>query len=220
MLLTSEDERRFWKNVRKGDGPDACWLWTGILSEGYGNFVTRARVHSRSHRVSWVMHRGPIPKGLCVLHNCPTGDDRKCVNPDHLWLGTHADNAKDCAKKGRNCKGDQHWSRKHPERLPRGDRNGARRHIENVQRGDGHWTHREPEKCAYGDRNGSRKHPERLPHGENHHSSKLSDKERKVIVPQLYRQGWTQRRIAERFGVKQSSVGRILQRLRAKGVLC
>lgn len=61
---------------------------------GYG------RIDSiRAHRLSWIIHNGPIPTGLHVLHDCPDGDNPSCVNPSHLWLGTHQDNMDDRAKK-------------------------------------------------------------------------------------------------------------------------
>jgi hypothetical protein len=76
-----------------------CWIWTGSYAgDGRNEYgVTPAR--ERAHRVSWLIHRGPIPKGLCVCHKC---DTPLCVNPDHLFLGTHGDNARDRARKGRN----------------------------------------------------------------------------------------------------------------------
>lgn len=78
-----------------------CWLWTaGVNGKGYGNVCSGGRgAMLLSHRVSWAIHRGPIPTGLCVLHRC---DTPACVNPAHLFLGTHLDNARDRHRKGRS----------------------------------------------------------------------------------------------------------------------
>lgn len=85
--------------------PDArgCWIWTAWKARGYGRMQIGGRAGRpvRAHRVSWELNRGPIPDGMCVLHNCPDGDNPLCVNPAHLWLGTHADNMADMASKGR-----------------------------------------------------------------------------------------------------------------------
>ncbi len=87
--------QRFWEKV---DTAGPCWLWTASKdSGGYGTIGSGGKIR-KAHRVSWEMHRGPIPKGLCVLHRC---DVRGCVNPEHLFLGTQDDNMKDCAAKGR-----------------------------------------------------------------------------------------------------------------------
>lgn len=75
-----------------------CWLWTASVNrKGYGR-IGVGDAAALAHRVSWELHRGPIPGGLCVLHKC---DVPACVNPDHLFLGTVPDNTADCIAKGR-----------------------------------------------------------------------------------------------------------------------
>lgn len=89
-------EPRFWSQVRK---TETCWLWTGakIGPSTYGHMRVDGRWKS-THRVSWELHHGPIPKGLCVCHTC---DVPACVRPAHLFLGTNRDNMIDMVKKGR-----------------------------------------------------------------------------------------------------------------------
>lgn len=96
---------RFWFFVRK---TESCWLWTGSkFHNGYGSFWTPAKPTVRAHRFSWELHHGPVPAGLSVLHNCPDGDNPSCVNPDHLFLGTQADNGADMVAKGRSATGER-----------------------------------------------------------------------------------------------------------------
>jgi hypothetical protein len=96
--------RRFWTHVIK---TDSCWLWKGSCDwTGYGRFVFNEKNIS-AHRHSWTLANGPIPKGLHVLHNCPDGDNKSCVNPAHLFLGTNADNLRDASKKGQLPRGSQ-----------------------------------------------------------------------------------------------------------------
>lgn len=96
-------------NTRFNDGytPDpnsGCWLWLkSILPSGYGKIWHEGRLQP-AHRVSYKLHIGEIPSGLLVMHTC---DNRLCVNPRHLLLGTHRDNTHDMINKGRgNLKGE------------------------------------------------------------------------------------------------------------------
>ena|ERR1700734_3169973 len=90
--------RRFWKAVIKHDG---CWEWTKATAKhGYGMIGT-GRIVVTAHRVSWEIHFGPIPEGIDVLHKC---DNPPCSNPDHLFLGDHADNMADAVRKWRNAR--------------------------------------------------------------------------------------------------------------------
>jgi len=108
---------RFWRRVEK---TDSCWLWRGPLEKsGYGRFGDGRNTHGiRScHRISWLIHYGKPPLGMCVLHKC---DVPNCVNPSHLWLGTNAENTLDRTRKRRSASWDRNGSRTKPENLVRG----------------------------------------------------------------------------------------------------
>jgi len=86
----------FWKKVSCADG---CWNWLGGRTyNGYGLTGFKCEHGQRAHRISYVIHFGDIPEGMLVLHHC---DNRLCVRPDHLFLGTAKDNTRDMIKKGR-----------------------------------------------------------------------------------------------------------------------
>jgi HNH endonuclease len=95
---------RFWAKVAPPN-ENGCMLWTGsVMQFGHGR-INRGRAGDGidvAHRVSWELANGPIPEGMCVLHKC---DVPACVNPDHLFLGTHADNIADKVSKGRQARG-------------------------------------------------------------------------------------------------------------------
>lgn len=89
-------ENRFLEKVNK---TDSCWLWTGALnSRGYGAIGVNGKSVS-AHRFSYETYIGEIPPGMVVCHSC---DVRNCVNPEHLWVGTSADNNRDMFEKDRN----------------------------------------------------------------------------------------------------------------------
>lgn len=98
-ILAPEIVERFWKYVAKA-GVNECWMWTGAKIRGYG-ILRVYGLNIRAHRLSRIIHNGPIPEGILVCHRC---DVPGCVNPAHLWLGTDADNSHDRDKKGRGYK--------------------------------------------------------------------------------------------------------------------
>jgi hypothetical protein len=169
--------------------------------KGYGMVRWEDRGRN-AHCIAWERTNGPIPDGLHVLHHCdvryPKGsvENRRCVNPAHLWLGTNAQNNADMMQKGRNrsLTGDEHPARLHPERMARGEMNGAHTHPDRVPRGDRH---------------GSRTHPEKLARGEMNGNVKLTEAD----IPGIFAAsavGETQSSIARRLGVSRPTIGLVL----------
>jgi hypothetical protein len=96
FLTAQERFEMGWQEDKNG-----CWIWKqshcGNETHKYGGWSMNGKF-IRAHRASWILFRGPIPDGLCVLHNC---DVPSCVNPDHLRLGTLSDNRRDAVIRGR-----------------------------------------------------------------------------------------------------------------------
>lgn len=115
------NEERFWRFVdRNGPVPahrpelGPCWEWLGFIKDtGYGQFTYEGRKQHGAHRVSWCLASGTWPRD-CVLHHC---DNRKCVRPDHLFVGSRADNMRDMNAKGRYRAGRKYRGEQHPNRV-------------------------------------------------------------------------------------------------------
>lgn len=91
-----------------------CWLWTGSVNDdGYGN-IWIGKSCKKTHRVSYILFKGDIPDKMCVCHKC---DKRSCINPEHLWIGTHKDNMNDMVNKGRTLYAEQRKNNKIPRAL-------------------------------------------------------------------------------------------------------
>jgi hypothetical protein len=186
---------RLWANVDRGEG---CWLRPSPLTQSGYSVLTVDGRQVRAHRFAWEVSNGrPVPEGLCVLHRC---DVRNCIRPDHLWLGTDADNNADMWAKNRGPSGERNGNAKHPEIRwirARGDEHGLRKH---------------PERAAKGDAHGSRKHPERLARGEQNHNAKLTADLVREIRERRSSEGLSYRRLGEIFGIQAMTAYAVVNR--------
>lgn len=102
-----ENPERFWSKVRKTDG---CWQWTAAIHHsGYGMFGVK-KTMVQAHRLAYELCIGEIPEGMFACHTC---DNRSCVNPKHIFIGTAKDNTRDMFSKGRAIQlRERHWNAK------------------------------------------------------------------------------------------------------------
>lgn len=183
-------EERFWAKATSGDG---CWEWMGPrVGIGYGSFWANGKT-VRAHRLAWELVNGPIPTGLSVLHRC---DNPPCVRPDHLFIGTNADNSKDMVQKGRSPTGLRNGKYTMPERTPRGERHGSRTCPGALPAGDAHWSRVDPGKVSRGERNGW---------------AKLTEEQVKEIRATYKPRVVTQASLGEKFGVTQACISLIVR---------
>lgn len=196
MILGDRQMVRFENKIDRSPHPKGCWIWLGSTNPaGYGQFWVSPKAEM-AHRVSFSIHKQVIPSGKIVCHHC---DNPSCVNPDHLFMGTHLDNVMDKIKKGRHnpATGDRSGARKHPERMARWHNNGPHMH---------------PERMARGDSNGARKYPERLTRGVNHHSARVTPDEVVAIRISVASGAETYASMAGKYGVSNVAVRKIVQR--------
>lgn len=199
----------FESNIEK---TDYCWLWTSRTNrQGYGRIGSTATAHRRSYEY----YKGKIPKGMCVCHIC---DVPLCVNPSHLFLGTHKDNSQDAVSKGRQAKGSKIRTSILTEELVlqiRKMRLSGKEYKEiadyfNVCWGtvcgicnNREWTHVDlGEEC--------KKFPQirKTTKGEQRHNSKIDD-EKVCKIRIMLQQGIAGKEIAKLFGVHDTIISRI-----------
>jgi DNA-binding MarR family transcriptional regulator len=198
---------------------NSCWEWQGVrLKGGYGKIMENGRTKRTllAHRVAWEAYNAePIPPGMCVCHSC---DNRACVNPAHLFIGTHVDNMQDMISKGRkfitagelsSCAkltnqdvleirelGSQGF-----RQVDIAKRFGVRRASVSVILNGSTWKHLPVRPHTHAPK----------PRGSDHHGSRLTP-EQVLEIREAAKTGETRRSIADRYGVTPENVSSIVLR--------
>lgn len=210
MLLSMSLEDRFRAKFVAGDPAD-CWEWlAGRNQFGYGTF--RAKPDQLAHRFAWRLERGPIPDGMSVCHRC---DNPGCVNPGHLFLGTHADNMADKANKGRAVSNSMPRDT-HP--MTRFSEDVCQQMTKRYEAGETQQSlaaEFDTYQSVIGKIVRARTSVDgrfRRRRGSDTFNSKLTDGQVRHIR-QLYLSGESQAKLAEQFGIAQSNISKIVRRV-------
>jgi hypothetical protein len=208
IKLTEKLVKRFFSKLGE-ETETGCRLWqAGKFSDGYGCFHI-GKVAYKANRVAYMIYHGHLPVDLMVLHTCDTPE---CCAKQHLFLGTHQDNIDDMVKKGRQAKGERHFTKTKPERIARGERINWKLYPELVKRGDEHWTRRMPWLLKKGPDNPNFGSFENVPHGEKHHKAKVTEAQVREMRARYDAGGVTQTQLAKEYGIRQDVVSDIVKR--------
>lgn len=225
--------RKFWKNIKYVAiwkyfissveiDSNGCWVWNDLhCAQGYGKirfWFAKLVGNYKAHRLSFRMFKGKIKEGYLICHHC---DNPPCVNPAHLYQGTHTDNNRDTVKRNRRKDkyGDEHHSYLHPELCAtkaKGN-HGSVTHPESFSSlitKDGRNRCEIMKKCAArGEKNGLRKHPEKIAKGSKVGSSKMT--EQKILkMRKMYETGeYTHQKLADIFGIFRGNAQKIINRV-------
>lgn len=208
--FTDADKARFWSKVDKRGEAD-CWEWKAGLFQGtqYGMFWVGGG-NIGAHVFAHIASGGTFERGPVIRH--VVCRNKKCCNPSHLMDGTHQDNSDDAQRDGTVARGERHGSKTHPERLPRGDNNPARKHPENMARGDRNGSRTRPERLRRGDNHPARLHPERMARGERQGAAKLTEEKVRNIRAMYASGGHSLRELGREFLVTKRAIQMIIRR--------
>lgn len=208
-------EERFWQSVKKTEG--GCWIYRDRPTH-YGQIVNDNGKVVSAHRFSYGLRYGEIPVGMFICHKC---DVKGCVNPDHLYAGTHEDNTRDIVERGRQAKNKGRRLKAMP--LRRSHKNGRALSEESRKRlvddyATGNFTQavlaRRYKISQSAVSATIRGWPGRTPDGgrkrSGHYRSKLTEKQRQEIRERYQHGGVTQKQLAVQYGIHQTRVSDII----------